>query len=674
MFRLAPALLVSSLLVAQPPAPASKPAPPGLDLQAMDPSANPCQDFYQYACGGWLASHPIPSDRSTWGRFDEVQERNLATLHQILEKASAPSPDRDAVSQKIGNYYAACMDETAIEKSGLAPIQPELDRIAAIASKPAMLPELVRLQIEGANVFFQFGSTPDEKDSKKMIAAADQGGLGLPDRDYYVKTDAESVALRAKYLAHVGRMFELLGEPAPRASADAKAVMDIETALAKGALDLVSRRDPNKTYHKMTVAELVSLCPGVDWPSFFRGLGAPAFDSLDVTEPNFFRTLESVLVQTPLDNLKAYLRWQYLHSEAGLLPSAFVNENFDFYGKTLTGAKELQPRWKRCVEYTDTALGEALGQKFVDETFGAEGKKRTLELVHQIEHAMDTDLKDVAWMTPATREQALHKLNAVADKIGYPDRWRDYSAVKVVRDDALGNSDRAAEFEARRELAKIGKPVDPKEWGMTPPTVNAYYNPLMNDINFPAGILQPPFYDNRADDASNYGAIGAVIGHELTHGFDDQGRHFDAAGNLSDWWTPEDAKEFEKRAQCLVDEYSSFQPIPGVHVNGKLTLGENTADNGGLRLAFMALMDTLKGVTPPKIDGLSTSQRFFLGWGQIWCQKRTEEAARLRANTDPHAPGEFRVNGVVSNMPEFQQAFSCHLGQPMVRNPACRVW
>ncbi len=640
----------------------------------MDSGADPCQNFYQYACGGWISHNPIPPDRSRWGRFDELSERNLAVLQGILEQAASTSHARDADEQKIGDFYASCMDETAINRAGIAPLKPELDRIDAIAAKPALLPVLTHLQGLGANILFQFGSNQDAKDSAKMIAMLDQGGMGLPDRDYYLKTDADSVKLRGQYEAHVAKMLALLGEPADRAAADARAVMAIETALAKGALDVVSRRDPQKTYHKYTVPELTSLCPAIDWPAYFRGIGAPEVASLNVAEPNFMRTVESVIVQTPIDDLKTYLRWQYVNSEAGLLPSAFVEENFDFYGKTLTGAQELRPRWKRCVEYTDGALGEALGRKFVDQTFGAAGKERTLTMVRGIEKAMNTDLSHLSWMTPATRTQALAKLDAVANKIGYPDHWRDYSAVKIERGDALGNSDRASSFEVHRQLDKIGKPVDRKEWGMTPPTVNAYYNPQMNDINFPAGILQPPFYENGLDDAVNYGAIGAVIGHELTHGFDDQGRQFDGRGNLQDWWTPEDAKEFEKRAECFVQEYSSFSPLPGVHLNGKLTLGENTADNGGLRLAFMALMDTIGNKQGRKIDGFTPEQRFFLGWGQIWCQNETAEAKRLGANVDPHSPGEFRVNGVVSNMPEFQQAFGCKAGQPMVRHPACRVW
>jgi endothelin-converting enzyme/putative endopeptidase len=469
-------------------------------------------------------------------------------------------------------------------------------------------------------------------------------------------------------------MFELLGDSPENAAAGAAAVMKIETELAKGSQDRVTRRDPVQTYHKMTEHELFSLCPFFDWPKYFSAMGAPSIESLNVVAPNFFRQVETTLVTNNLDDLKTYLRWHVAHSAAPLLPAAFVNENFAFYGKVLTGAKELRPRWKRCVDLTDSDLGEALGQKYVDLTFGVEGKQRTLKMVHAIENALKDDIGALSWMTPATKQQALIKLAAVANKIGYPDKWRDYSSVKIERDDALGDDRRATEFEVHRQLDKIGKPVDRSEWEMTPPTVNAYYNPQMNNINFPAGILQPPFYSNHIDDAINYGAIGAVIGHELTHGFDDEGRRFDADGNLRDWWTPEDAKAFEERAECFVKEYSSFVAVDSVHVNGKLTLGENTADNGGLRLAFMALMDTLKGKTVPKIDGFSQEQRLFLGWGQIWCESRRPEMERMLATVDPHSPSRDRVNGVVSNMPEFQRAFSCKTGQPMCPASRCRVW
>src|SRR5260370_621269 len=566
------------------------------------------------------------------------------------------------------------MDTSGIEKRGIAPIKLDLDAIAALKTKQELPGEIVALHRKNVDALFSFSSAQDAKNSEQMIGALDQGGLGLPDRDYYLKDDEKSVELRKQYLAHVQKMLQLVGDSPAKAAAGARATLKIETELSKGAQDRVSRRDPNAVYHKMTEHELFSLCPFFEWPKYFTGVGAPPLESLNIVAPNFFRQVETTLVKASLDDLKTYLRWHLVHSVAPMLPAAFVDENFDFYGKTLTGAKEHRPRWKRCVDYTDGDLGEALGQKYVELTFGAEGKQRTLQMIHEIEKAMKDDLTTLSWMTPATKKQALVKLEGIANKIGYPDKWRDYSSVVIARDDALGNDRRATQFEGGRQLHKIGKPVDHNEWGMTPPTVNAYYNPQMNDINFPAGILQPPFYSNKAAHAVNYGAIGAVEAHELTHGFDTEGRQFDAHGNLRDWWTPEDAKAFEERAECFVKEYSSFIAVDDLHLNGKLTLGEKTADNGGLRLAFMALMDSLKGKQPPKIDGFTAEQRLFLGWSQIWCEARRPEMDRMLVTVDPHSPGKFRANGVVSNMPEFQKAFGCKAGQPMVRAPQCRVW
>ncbi len=621
-----------------------------------------------------MANNPIPPDQTSWDPFGQLDERNRIILRGILEKASVDNPQRTAVEQKIGDYYASCMDEAAIDKLGAAPLKPELDRIDALTSKSGIGNLLAPLQLIGVNALFGFSSGADFKNSMLQIAQVDQGGLGLPDRDYYLKDDTKSEELRKQYVEHVQKMLELLGEPAAKAAADAQAVMRFETGLAKGSLDLVARRDPNQVYHKLTVHELVSLSPAIDWPKYFQGMGAPHFTDLNVAVPNFFRTVESMIVQSSLDDIKTYLRWQLVHAEAPFLAKPFVDENFHFFKQILAGAKEIEPRWKRCVAAVDSDLGFALGQKYVDLAFGPEQKARTLKMVEEIEGALKTDIQALSWMTPATKRQALIKLRAVTNKIGYPDKWRDYSSVKIVRGDAVGNDQRATEFEVHRQLNKIGTPTDRSEWGMTPPTVNAYYDPTENNINFPAGILQPPFYDKRMDEAVNYGAIGAVVGHELTHGFDDQGRQFDPEGNLKDWWTPEDAKEFEKRAECFIQEYSKFEPIDNVHLNGKLTLGENTADNGGLRLAFMALMDTLKGKTPPKIDGLTPQQRVFLGWGQIWCQNVRPETSRMLVQVDPHSPGRARVNDVVSNMPEFQRAYACKTGQPMVAAPACRVW
>jgi putative endopeptidase len=667
MVRFGVLLFASGLIVAQT-------RQPGFSLSNLDRNADPCVDFYRYACGNWMATNPIPADESDWSQFDQLQERNRLILRKILDQDSAENPQRDPVSRQLGDFYYSCTDEETINKKGLTPLRPELDRISAISGKGAIVDELVRLHRIGTDVFFNFDAGPDFKNAKINIAQASQGGLGLPDRDYYLKDDAASVTLRKQYVEHVRKMMELLDEDSAAAVADAQAVMSIETDLAKGSLDNVTRRDPQKIYHKMTEQELFSMAPFMDWPKYFAGMGAPKIDTLNVESPNFFRTLESVMVQHDLKDLKSYMRWHFAHSEARWLPAAFVNENFRFYGTILQGTQELSPRWRRCVNLADSDLGEALGRKYVELTFGPQGKERTLKMVDEIEHAMRSDIEKLSWMTPATKKEALVKLAAVTNKIGYPDQWRDYSSVKVQRDDLLGNDERATEFEVRRHMNKIGKPVDRKEWEMTPPTVNAYYDPLQNNINFPAGILQPPFYDNQLDDAVNYGGIGAVVGHELTHGFDDEGRQFGPDGNLHDWWTPEDAKEFEKRAECFVKEYAAFEPLPGVHLNGKLTLGENTADNGGLRLAFTALMESLNGKKPAKIDGFTPEQRLFLGFGQVWCENTREEMAKMMAQTNPHSPGKARVNGVVSNMPEFRQAFACKLGQPMVPEPACRVW
>ena len=640
----------------------------------MDTTADPCVDFYQYACGNWMAKNPIPPDQSAWSVASKLIEHNREVLRSILEKASANSSKRTADQQKIGDFYAACMDESTIDKLQARPLEPELDRILAIQDKAALVDEIVRLHLNGVNVLFEFSSGSDLNDAKMNIAQADQGGLSLPDRDYYLKDDAKSVELRRQYVEHVQKMMELLGASSEVAAREAQAVLRLETALAKASLDRVTRRDPNKTNHKLPATELSSLCPRIDWPKYFHGLGTPAFTDLNIAVPDFFRALDSTIAQTDLDDLKTYFRWHLVHSEAAFLSKAFVDEDFHFFRQILTGAKENQPRWKRCVSAVDGDLGFALGQEYVQQTFGADGKARTLQMVEEIEKSLSTDIQSLDWMTPATKQQALIKLHAVANKIGYPDHPRDYSTVKIARGDAVGNDLRATEYEVRRQLNKIGKPVDHAEWRMTPQTVNAYYMPVENNINFPAGILQPPFFDKSMDAAVNYGAIGSIVGHELTHGFDDQGRRFDAQGNLKDWWTPEDAKEFEKRAQCFIDEYSAFKAVDDVHVNGKLTLGENTADNGGLRLAFMSLMRSLESKPQPKIDGFTPEQRFFIANGQAYCQNIRPEGARLRAQVDPHSPNPDRVIGVVENMPEFQRAFACKAGQPMVRAPACRVW
>jgi putative endopeptidase len=647
---------------------------PGFDLGAIDRTADPCVNFYQYACGGWLAANPVPGDQSRWGRFDALQERNRTILQSILEAASGNKPTRTATEQKIGDYYASCMDTKALDQKGLTPIQPDLDRINGMDNKAALTGVVIGLYRLGSNPFFRFSSEPDAKDSNEIIAGLDQGGLGLPDRDYYFRTDEKSIEIRKQYVAHLLKLFELLGNSTDLAAKRAEAVMKIETALAKGSLDSVARRDPTAVYHRLTVKELVSLSPGFDWEKYFEGVGVPGIQSLDVSVPPFIRAMESVIVQTSLDDIKSYLTSTLLTDRSIILPTKFQEETFDFYGRILSGAKEMRARWKRCTDQTDTALPDALGQRFVEKTLGEEGIKHTHEMVAALEKALGKDIQSLDWMTPKTKEQAMVKLRAIMNKVGTKDHWLDYATVHVVRGDAYGNYARASEFELHRQLQKIGKPFDRSDWQMSQPTVNAYYDPQENDINFPAGILQPPFYDSKLDDAVNFGGIGAVIGHELTHGFDDQGRQFDAKGNLRDWWTDADAKAFEQRADCLVKEYSNFVGPGDAKLNGKLELGENTADNGGLRIAYMALMETLDGKQPPKRDGFTAEQRFFLGWGQVWCENITQESARLQAQTNPHALSEFRVKGVVSNMPEFQKAFACKIGQPMVRYPACRVW
>jgi endothelin-converting enzyme/putative endopeptidase len=650
----------------------------GIDLGAMDTSINPCTNFYQYACGTWRAKNPIPADRARWGRFDELIEHNLGLEREILEKSAQLSPNRSILDQKVGDFYASCMDEATIERKGVTPIKPELDEIGALSSKDqlaALLAKLGRLGIDGV---LRFSADADFKNAGMNIAHIDQGGLTLPDRDYYIKTDKASADIRAKYEQHLTNMFNLLAKALNTtwdSKAKAAAVLKFETALAQASMDRTARRNPDNRNHPMTVRDLPGLTPDFQWNAFFSGEGAPAFQKVNVGNPDFFKQLASLLNQTSVDDLRTYLTWRVLVDTAVALPKSFVDEHFDFFGKTLTGAKEIQPRWKRCVEETDDELGEALGQKYVEVAFGGPAKARALDLVHEIEKAMEQDIRTASWMTGPTKQQALAKLALVANKIGYPDKWRDYSSVVVRRDDFAGNDLRASEFERRRNLEKIGKPVDKNEWGMTPPTVNAYYSSSENNINFPAGILQPPFYNPKAEDGVNYGAIGVVVGHELTHGFDDQGRRFDGAGNLRDWWTPEDAANFTQRADCIAKEYGGFSPVDGVKLNGQLTLGENAADNGGLHLAYAALMNDLATHTLPKTqDGFTQQQLFFIGYAQIWCQNTTDAESRRRAIIDPHSPGEFRVNGVLQNSPEFQSAFACKAGDAMVSADACRVW
>jgi len=648
----------------------------GLDLYSIDKTADPCNDFYQYACGGWLKANPIPPEESRWGRFDVLFENNQKTLRAILED-SAAHQDRSALDRQVGAFYQSCTNEDAIEKLGASPLQPELDRIAAITARTGLVEEIARLHDQQVYVFFNFTPSPDPDNARLNIANLDQGGLGLPEKDFYFRSDAHSEEIRQKYVAHIAKMLQLAGVPSDLAAQKAADVMRIETALAKASLDITARRNPKLLVHRMSLSELASLTPSFSFNAFLQTLKAPPFNTLNVSVPAFQKAFGVQLAAEPLPNLKAYLVWHYVSSSARLLSRAFVQENFDFYSRTLTGASELRPRWKRCVNATDDELGEALGKLFVERTHAEEGKERTLKIVAAIQEQMKLDIESLTWMSPETRKQAQVKLAAVANKIGFPDRWRDYSSVSVSGGDYFGNWYRANQFENRREIAKIGQPVDRSEWGMTPPTVDAYYSPAQNNINFPAGILQPPFYSNNASNPVNYGGVGAVIGHELTHGFDDEGRQYDADGNLKDWWRKTDRERFVKLSDCFVNEYGGFSPVSGVEVNGRLTLGENTADNGGLRLAYLALLDDLAKKSVPLSqtqDGYNQAQQFFLGFGQLWCENQRPESARLQVQTDPHSPAKFRVDGTVSNMPEFSRAFGCKATDKMFAAKACRVW
>jgi putative endopeptidase len=667
------AFLVSITLRSTAPA-QSAPAKsqPVLDVTSMDPNVDPCTDFFAYSCGGWIKKNPIPPDQSSWSVYSKLEDDNKAILREILESAATATPDRDAVKQKIGDYYTACMDERAINTAAIKPLQPLLDQIQQLHSRRAIA-DIAAIMVYN-NALFRFRSDQDYKDSTQVIAEVDQGGLGLPDRDYYLKTDAESAELRKKYVAHLQKMFELLGDKPATAAVEAQTVIRIETALAKGSLTRVERRDPQKLYHKMTVEQLAVLSPSFRWKTYFAKVGLPSLEALNVETPEFFKALNSELANKTLASWKTYLRWHLINANAPFLSSEFVNADFDFYGRTLQGAQQLEPRWKRCVGYVDNDIGEALGQVYVERNFSPEAKQRAQKMVKEIEDAMGQDIDSLSWMTPTTKQHALEKLHAVANKIGYPDKWRDYSALTIARDDEMGNVLRAREFEFHRQLAKIGKPVDRGEWEMTPPTVNAYYDPQLNDINFPAGVLQPPLFDVNSDAAPNFGDTGSTIGHELTHGFDDEGRQFDAQGNLRDWWTAEDAKAFEQRATCIADQYSQYVIVDDIKINGKLTLGEDVADLGGVILAQMAWQQDTKGQTLEPLEGFTPEQRFFIAYGQSWCSSTRDETKRLRAMIDPHSPDKYRANGVVSNLPEFQEAFHCKAGSAMVRENRCRVW
>jgi putative endopeptidase len=648
---------------------------PGFSVDNIDKMLDPCIDFYQYACGNWLKKAEIPADQTSWGSFTDLRERNTAMLRDILEKVSAADPRRNPIDQKIGDFYGSCMDEKTVNAKGIDPLKPELDRVEAVRDKTALIDAIAHDHLLGANSFFDFGSEADLHNASMDIAALDQSGLTLPDRDYYIQDNAKMIEMRRHLVDYVTQVFTLAGQSPQQAGDSAKIVLRIETALANAAMDRTLRRDPKNLDHKMDRDQARALAPNVYLNQYLEAVGCPTFASLNVRNPEFFQKLNGILDAESLDALKVYASWHMLSVSAPWLSDPFVQANFEFR-HALTGQAEIQPRWKRCVNATDGALGEALGQRYVELTFGADGKQRMLKMVIALEQSLGEDINNLTWMSPETKKQAQIKLAAIDNKIGYPEKWRDYSKLNIIRGDLLGNYLRANEFESRRDINKIEKPVDRKEWGMTPPTVNAYYNSSLNEIVFPAGILQPPFFDKQMDDAINFGGIGLVIGHELTHGFDDRGRKFDPQGNLRDWWTPGDATEFEKRASCVANEYGSFVAVDDLKLNGKLTLGENTADNGGARIALMALRHELAQDPDlgKKVDGYTSDQRYFLGFGRVWCEKRRPEFQRMLVSVDSHSPGRYRVDGTVQNMPEFQQAWGCKAGQPMVSVNACRVW
>ncbi|HEY1848151.1 MAG TPA: M13 family metallopeptidase [Opitutaceae bacterium] len=638
----------------------------------MDLTVKPQDNFYLYADGGWLKANPIPADHSSWGGFDELADHNESVLHGILDR-SAAAKNPGFIEKLVGDFYASGMDTRAIDAAGIAPLQGELDRISGLSGL-ADIPRLVaELHLQGVGVGFGLASEQDPKNSEMMISGCGQGGLGLPDRDYYLRTDGDSQKLRDKYVEHVVRMLVLAGDSEASAKTQAAAVMRIETVLAKGSKSEAELRDPVANYHLTALPDVRRLSPRFDWDAYLAGIGLQAPAAIDVGQPDFIRAFDAEIAEAPIADWRAYFRWHFVSAKAPFLSEPFSRENFDFYGHTLTGTPKQRDRWKRVLSEIDGDAGEALGQLYVAEAFPPESKTRILAIIANLRSALHDRISHLEWMDDATRAAALRKLDMFGVKVGYPDKWIDYSKLVIDRGPYVVNVGRATEFNVRRDLAKIGKPVDRLEWGITPPTVNAYYNPTMNEIVFAAGILQPPFYDPKANDAVNYGGIGSVIGHEMTHGFDDEGRQFDGKGNLSDWWSPESAKRFKERAAGIVKQFSGYEIAGGLHVNGELTEGENIADLGGLKLAYTALMRDMASKTVEKVDGFTPRQLFFLSFASIWRTNDRPEDEKLQINTDPHSPANFRVNGPLSNLDEFAAAFAVPEGAPMRRSPADRV-
>jgi putative endopeptidase len=677
------ALLAATFLLAFPvaaqPAPPAPPAKaPAIDPADFDKAAKPCEDFYQFANGAWLASHPIPADRRRYGSFDALSDRNRDVVKKILDETSVKAEwPKGSPQQKVSDFYATGMDGAAREKAGATPLAPVFATIAKLRTADDLPAVLAELHLSGANAGFGFRVAQDARNSTRYIGIFNQGGLGLPDRDYYLKDDAKSRDLRESYRAHIARVLKLAGDAPETAKAEADVVMGIETKLAQASITRVENRDPQKTYNKRTLAALRTEAPGFDFTKFLADVGASASPEVNVRQPMFFTSFAALARSTPTAEWRTYLRWHALRAAAPLLSKAFQDEDFAFNGKTLNGTPQQEEPWRRVQAATDMALGEAVGPIYVARAFSPKAKERMRALVENMRAALKERIEGLAWMSAETKAQAQRKLAAFGVKIGYPDVWRDYSALVISRDVPYAeNVRRARVFETKRNLAKLGKPVDRMEWNMTPPTVNAYYNASLNEIVFPAGILQPPFFYEDADDAVNYGGIGVVIGHEMSHGFDDSGSQYDADGNLKNWWTPEDRKAYDARTALIVKQFDGYKPLPDQSINGKLTLGENIGDLGGIKIAYAAMQKSLAGKPKEKIDGFTPEQRFFLSYATIWRSQYRDESMRVQLNTDPHSPGHWRAIGPPSNLPEFYDAFGCAEGTPMRRAEAERpsIW